>query len=54
MRKMKDSGVEWIGEIPDKWQTRNLFYLLSLIGSGTTPKGDEYYTGIGIPCFIPN
>ena len=25
MRKMKDSGVEWIGEIPDKWQTRNLF-----------------------------
>lgn len=49
MRKMKDSGVEWIGEIPDKWQTRNLFYLLSLIGSGTTPKGDEYYTGIGIP-----
>ena len=49
MRKMKDSGVEWIGEIPDKWQTRKLFYLLSLIGSGTTPKGDEYYTGIGIP-----
>ncbi len=49
MREMKDSGVEWIGEIPDKWQTRKLFYLLSLIGSGTTPKGDEYYTGIGIP-----
>lgn len=49
MREMKDSGVEWIGEIPDKWQARKLFYLLSLIGSGTTPKGDEYYAGIGMP-----
>ena len=28
MRKMKDSGVEWIGEIPEEWsifQTRRLF-----------------------------
>ncbi|MBQ8928381.1 MAG: restriction endonuclease subunit S [Oscillospiraceae bacterium] len=28
MREMKDSGVEWIGKIPDKWETilkKNLF-----------------------------
>ena len=21
MRKMKDSGIEWIGEIPEEWET---------------------------------
>lgn len=28
MRKMKDSGIEWIGEIPAEWETiriKNLF-----------------------------
>lgn len=28
MRKMKDSGVEWIGEIPDNWEMRRLKYTL--------------------------
>ena len=49
MREMKDSGVEWIGEIPGDWQTRKLFGLLSNIGSGTTPKGDDYYIDGTIP-----
>lgn len=26
---MKDSGVEWIGEIPEEWETRRLKYILS-------------------------
>lgn len=30
MRVMKDSGIEWIGEIPQKWETRKLKYLVSL------------------------
>ena len=49
MREMKDSGIEWIGEIPVEWKTRKLFSLLSSMGSGTTPKGEEYYTNEGIP-----
>lgn len=49
MREMKDSGVEWIGEIPIKWQTRKLFGLLGKMGSGTTPKGDQYYEDGSIP-----
>lgn len=49
MREMKDSGIEWIGEIPKEWQSRKLFGLLSSVGSGTTPKGDEYYSGNGFP-----
>ena len=37
MREMKDSGIEWIGEIPKDWESRKLFGLLSAVGSGTTP-----------------
>ena len=28
MRKMKDSGIEWIGEIPEEWDTCKLLYVL--------------------------
>ena len=27
MRKMKDSGIEWIGEIPERWEITRLKYL---------------------------
>lgn len=36
--KYKDSGIAWIGEIPEHWKKRKLNSLLSSIGSGTTPK----------------
>jgi type I restriction enzyme S subunit len=29
--KMKDSGVEWIGEIPEHWKSCNLRYILDLL-----------------------
>ena len=29
---MKDSGVEWIGEIPKDWEVKKLGYLCSLRG----------------------
>ena len=28
-REMKDSGIEWIGEIPKDWEIRNIKYLFS-------------------------
>ena len=28
MRKMKDSGIEWIGDIPEGWEVRRLKYLV--------------------------
>lgn len=31
MRKMKDSGVEWIGEIPSDWEIKKCKYLSSFI-----------------------
>lgn len=30
MREMKDSGIEWIGEIPKGWETRKIKYLYKL------------------------
>ena len=26
----KDSGVEWLGEVPDKWQTKRLKFLVKI------------------------
>lgn len=34
---MKDSGVEWIGEIPEGWEVRKLKSLTTIISKGTTP-----------------
>lgn len=47
----KDSGVKWIGEIPGHWKKNKIMRLFTHIGSGTTPKGDQYYTdeSNGIP-----
>lgn len=46
---MKDSGVEWIGEIPEAWSIVKLGLLTSKIGSGSTPSGGaEVYTEDGV------
>ena len=46
MRKMRDSGVEWIGQIPVDWKLSKIKHHFS-ISSGTTPKSDEpqYWDG---------
>ncbi|MBO4309191.1 MAG: restriction endonuclease subunit S [Clostridia bacterium] len=41
---LKDSGVEWIGKIPEHWGIDKTIRIFNDIGSGTTPKGDQYYT----------
>lgn len=45
MREMKDSGIEWIGEIPVDWKVIKNKYLLSLLYSGGTPSvsNNEFY-----------
>ncbi len=44
---MKNSGIDWIGEIPELWGVKKLSYCFEIIGSGTTPKAgsSEYYDG---------
>lgn len=36
---MKDSGVEWLGDIPAHWESPSLRYLGTKFGSGLTPRG---------------
>ncbi len=45
-RPMKDSGIEWIGEIPEEWGTPQIKYVAK-IGSGSTPDRNkpEYWNG---------
>lgn len=35
--RYKDSGVEWLGEIPEHWETKKLKHL-AIIRNGSTPK----------------
>lgn len=44
--KKKDSGIEWLGEIPEEWEVRALKTIFRIF-SGTTPKSDiiEYWNG---------
>lgn len=44
-RQMKDSGIEWIGEIPETWMISKNKYLLTSMYSGGTPSAGnpEFY-----------
>ena len=46
--EMKESGIEWIGNIPRIWKIRKINSLFETIGSGTTPNSniEEYYQGM--------
>jgi type I restriction enzyme S subunit len=41
----KDSGVEWLGEIPSHWEVKKVTHVFNKIGSGTTPTAGalKYY-----------
>ena len=43
---MKDSGIEWIGEIPEQWDTRKIKYCFNVY-AGATPKSgnSEFWDG---------
>lgn len=50
-RTMKDSGVEWIGEVPEEWKVSKVKHETSFIGSGTTPRSGclSFYENGTIP-----
>ena len=50
---MKNSGIEWIGKIPEDWNLEKLKYTF-VISSGSTPKSDNLeYWGGDIPWVTP-
>ena len=38
--KLKDSGVEWIGEIPEGWEVKRLKYVANLVSDKMISKGN--------------
>lgn len=38
---MKDSGIEWIGEIPEHWEVKKLKYLVDYIESGCSVNAED-------------
>ncbi len=49
----KNSGVEWVGEIPEHWEVRRLKFIASFFGGGTPSKENiEYWSG-NIPWVSP-
>jgi type I restriction enzyme, S subunit len=49
--KMKPSGIEWLGDIPEHWQVWKLGRAYKYFGSGTTPSSgySQYYQKGTIP-----
>lgn len=47
---MKDSGIEWLGEVPEHWEVTKFKWPLRTASGGTPPSNDRtaYYDG-GIP-----
>jgi len=43
----KDSGVEWLGEIPSEWEVKKLKYISKLVG-GFPFNGQKFNTDIGV------
>ena len=52
----KDSGVEWLGEIPAHWEVSRLKHWTSLIQSGSTPptSNAQYFTEGTVPWHGPS
>ena len=51
--KMKYSGVEWLGEIPEHWEVRKIKHLCRFYSGGTPSKTVEKYWNGDIPWVSP-
>jgi type I restriction enzyme S subunit len=51
---MKDSGIEWLGEIPEHWELKKGKYLFDIV-SGYSPENiDSFISEIGVSYFKVN
>lgn len=41
---MKDSGVEWLGQVPEHWEALPIKYVSWFVGTGGTPKDRDSFT----------
>jgi type I restriction enzyme S subunit len=53
---MKDSGVEWLGEVPEHWEVKQVRHLIKSLTQGTSPSclqepaGDGEYGVLKVGC----
>jgi len=52
--KYKDSGIEWIGEIPEHWEVKKLKYFSKIVNGSTPQSGNGEYWGGEIVWVTPN
>jgi type I restriction enzyme S subunit len=50
---MKDSGVEWLGEVPEHWRLKQIRHLCSFVGGGTPSKSNSAFWVGDIPWVSP-
>jgi len=52
----KDSGVPWLGHVPQHWEVVKLKFISKRMQNGSTPPTDvgEYYADQGIPWYGPS
>ena len=49
----KDSGVEWLGDVPEHWEVRRLKYAVSFTGGGTPSKANASFWSGHVPWVSP-
>lgn len=54
MREMKDSGIEWIGEIPKEWEITEIKHYCIDVFAGGTPQSTNYDYWDGDINWIPS
>ena len=55
VRKMKDSGNQWIGEIPEEWETQKIKFVAKILTGNTPSKNkEEYYSEQGLNWVKPD
>ena len=47
---LKDSSVEWLGEVPEHWEVRPLKFLVPQVTVGIVIQPAQLYVAAGIPC----
>lgn len=54
--KLKPSGTEWLGDVPEHWEVKKLKYVVKSVQTGNTPPSgkSEYYDDGNFDWFTPS